>query len=86
MNNALEYPEAWKIFVDCARKWPNDDLKKGEWIYGIPDPENKTGYLYSNCPGELFIKFKNSFYKTPEEKTKEFRDFLVWLEHQEGKR
>jgi hypothetical protein len=86
MNNAIKYPEAWKIFVECARKWPDDNPSEGDWIYGIPDPQNKSGYLYSDCPGKLFLKFKTNFYKTTEEKIKEFRDFLVWLEFQEGKR
>ena len=86
MNNAIKYPEAWKIFVECVRKWPNDDSPNRKWKYGIPNPENKNGYLYSDCPGELFDKFRKSFYKTPEERIREFRNFLSWLEYQEGKR
>ncbi|MEO8399690.1 MAG: hypothetical protein ABI550_07745 [Ignavibacteriaceae bacterium] len=86
MDNAIEYPEAWKIFVNCVRKWPNDDSTEVNWKYVIPNPENKTGYLYSDWPAKLFDKFRKSFYKTPEEKIKEFRNFLIWLEYQEGKR
>jgi hypothetical protein len=87
MDNAKEYPEAWKIFIDCARKWESDDKnKKNKWVYGIPNPDSKNLYIYSDCPGELFKKFREIFYKSPEDKIKEFRDFLNWLEFQEGKR
>lgn len=86
MNNAIEYPEAWKIFVECSRKWSSDESNENKCIYGIPDPSNKNGYLYSDCPGKLFAKFKNNFYKTSEDTIKEFREFLIWLEHQEGRR
>lgn len=86
MSNSSNYPEAWSIFVECVRKWPDDNSPNTKWIYGIPNPENKTGYLYSDCPGKLFNKFKSSFYKSSEQKLKEFRDFLDWLDYQEGKR
>lgn len=86
MDNAKEYPEAWKIFVDCARKWPKKgSVRKDKWVYGIPNPEVKNQYIYSDCPEELFKKFKDIFYKSPKEKIKEFCDFLSWLEFQEGK-
>ena len=56
-NNAKLYSEAWKIFVDCARKFPNEDPAiEGKWIYGIPNPKNKKGYLYSDCPGKSLYK------------------------------
>lgn len=86
MSNSIKYPAAWKIFANCVRKWPKDNSSDSKWIYGIPNPENKTGYLYSDCPGELFSKFKNSFYKSSEQKILEFRNFLNWLEQLEGKR
>ncbi|MFV2016541.1 MAG: hypothetical protein ACC656_14010 [Candidatus Heimdallarchaeota archaeon] len=86
MDNAKEYPEAWKIFVDCSRKWPKQDSEGvNRWIYGIPNPEIKNQYIYSHCPAVLFKEFKDIFYKSPQEKIKEFRDFLSWLEFQEGK-
>ena len=86
LNNAIEYPETWKIFVECARKWPSKESGENNLDYGIPDPSNKNGYLYSDCMGKLFEKFKNSFYNTHEETIKEFREFLIWLENQERKR
>jgi len=46
MSNAEKYPEAWKIFVECARKWSSDNQNKHKFIYGIPNPENKNAYLY----------------------------------------
>ncbi|MCX6151956.1 MAG: hypothetical protein NTX22_15630 [Ignavibacteriales bacterium] len=83
MNNAIEYPEAWKIFVDCVRKFPDN---KSIWVYGIPNPQNKNSYLYSDCPGKLFNNFKNLFYKSPQEEIAEFYEFINWLEWQEGKK
>ncbi len=86
INNAELYPEAWKIFVDCARKFPNKDPEiKSKWIYGIPNPQNKMGYLYSDCPGKLFSKFKSLFYQKPMDEIIEFRDFINSLECAEGK-
>ena len=58
---------------------------EGKWIYGIPNPKNKKGYLYSDCPGKLFIKFKDLFYQKPRDEIVMFLDFLDKLEFAEGK-
>lgn len=56
MSNSEKYPEAWKVYIDCVRKWEETDLLEYPegWKYGIPNPENPKEYLYSNCPGKLF--------------------------------
>ncbi len=85
MTNSQKFPEAWKVYIDCVRKWEESDLEKYPegWKYGIPNPKNHSEYLYSNCPGKLFIKFKDLFYGRDE--IKEFRKFLWELEMMEGK-
>jgi len=84
-SNSVKYPEAWKIYIDCVRKWESDDLKKYPtgWKYGIPNPAEPASYIYSHCPGMLFIKFKDIFYKNS--KIAEFRKFLWWLDSKEGR-
>ncbi len=86
ISNAEKYPEAWKIFVDCVRKWKEYnriDYPEG-WKYGIPNPIDCNEYLYSNCPGKLFLKFNNLYYQ--QSKMGKFRKFLDWLEMMEGKK
>ena len=84
-SNSNRFPEAWKIFKDCARKFPvkeSDEYPNG-WQYGIPNPTFIQSYLYSDCPGKLFIKFKDLFYK--KNGIMGFRKFLWRLEMMEGK-
>lgn len=87
MSNSKKYPEAWKIFIECVRKWDEDDFEKypNGWRYGIPNPANVDEYLFSDCPGKLFIKFKNLFYEKQNKPITAFRTFLDWLEYSEGK-
>jgi hypothetical protein len=84
-SNSKKYPEAWKVYVDCVRKWETKNLEKYHdgWKYGIPDPTNPKNYLYSSCPGRLFLNFKDLFYKRDE--LRNFRHFLWELEMMEGK-
>jgi hypothetical protein len=85
MSNSERFPEAWKIYIDCVRKWEETDLKEFPegWKYGIPNPKDHNEYLYSNCPGKLFMKFKNLFYAR--EELMDLRKFLWNLEMMEGK-
>lgn len=85
MSNSEKYPEAWKIYIDCVRKWDEGDGEKYPegWRYGIPNPSKPNEYLFSDCPGKLFIKFKNIFYTT--NGIPGFRNFLWKLEMMEGK-
>lgn len=85
MRNSKKYPEAWKVFIDCVRKWEEKDLEKYPegWKYGIPNPKTPNEYLYKNCPGKLFMCFKGLFYSTNE--ILELRKFLWKLEMMEGK-
>lgn len=85
MSNSEVYPDAWKIYEDCVRKWNDDDKSEYPtgWKYGIPNPINYNEYLYSNCPGKLFQVFRKLFYKNYE--LWNFRKFLWNLELAEGK-
>jgi hypothetical protein len=85
MSNSKRFPEAWKIYIDCVRKWkvPKDKQFPTGWKYGIPNPESISEYLYSDCPGKLFMKFKAIFYRHSE--IGKFRTFLWKLEMMEGK-
>lgn len=85
MSNSIRFPEAWKIYTECVRKWevPNDKQYPNGLKYGIPNPVNLKEYLYSDCPGKLFIQFKNSFYLN--NGIRGFRNFLWKLEVAEGK-
>ena len=85
MSNSEIYPEAWKIYIDCVRKWEEADINKYPegWKYGIPNPENLKEYLYSDCAGKLFMKFKNLYYS--KYGIQGFRNFLWKLEMAEGK-
>jgi hypothetical protein len=85
MTNSERFPEAWKVYNDCVRKWEETDLLEYPegWKYGIPNPKNPKEYLYSNCPGKLFMKFKNLFYLRDE--IVGLRKFLWELELMEGK-
>jgi hypothetical protein len=85
MGNSEKYPEAWNIYIDCVRKWEEDDEEKyPEGLrYGIPNPQKPNEYLFSDCPGKLFIKFKDLYY--PEHGIRRFRNFLWKLEMLEGK-
>ena len=85
LSNSELFPEAWKVYVDCVRKWKDDDIKKYPtgWKYGIPKPMKPKSYLYSDCPGKLFSEFKKLFYNDSE--IVKFRRFLWWLEMQEDK-
>ena len=85
MSNSQKYPEAWKIYTDCVRKWKEADIEKypSGWKYGIPNPENLKEYLYSDCAGKLFMKFKNLYYM--KNGIQGFRNFLWKLEMAEGK-
>ena len=64
MTNSERFPEAWNVYIDCVRKWEEIDLSEYPegWKYEIPNPQDFSEYLYSNCPGKLFMKFKNFFY------------------------
>jgi hypothetical protein len=83
--NSKRYPEAWKIYIDCVRKWEEADEEKYQegWRYGIPNPLKPTEYLFSDCPGKLFVKFKDLYYL--EHGIRGFRNFLWKLEMMEGK-
>jgi len=85
IKNSELFHEAWKIYKDCVRKWEDCDLTTYPegWKYGIPNSENPDSYLYSNCPGKLFMEFKDLFYKNCG--IAKFRNFLLWLEKKEGK-
>ena len=85
MSNSEKYPDAWKIYIDCIRKWKESDKKQYPegWRYGIPNPKNITEYLYSDCPGKLFMKFKNLYYEN--HGVAGFRNFLWKLELMEGR-
>ena len=85
MKNSEKYPEAWKIYIDCVRKWEETDEEKYPegWRYGIPNPQKPTEYLYSDCPGKLFIEFKDLYYT--EHGIRGFRNFLWKLELMEQK-
>jgi hypothetical protein len=85
MSNSKKYPEAWKVYNDCVRKWQiesESDFPNG-WKYGIPNPQLPNEYLYSDCPGKLFMKFKDLFYQVNQ--IVKFKKFLYWLEEKEGK-
>ena len=85
ISNSIKYPEAWRIYVDCVRKWKvskNEEYPTG-WKYGIPKPISPYDYLYSDCPGKLFVIFKEIFYQ--ESEIVQFRKFLWGLECLEGK-
>jgi len=68
-----------------VRKWEvsNQPNFPDGWKYGISNPENSSEYLFSNCPGKLFIKFKTLYYENCT--IGKFRKFLLWLEVKEGK-
>jgi hypothetical protein len=85
MSNSIKYPEAWKIYIDCVRKWEEADKEKYPegWRYGIPNPLMPTEYLFSDCPGKLFMKFKDLYYS--EFGIRGFRKNLWKLEMMEGK-
>lgn len=86
MGNSKAYPEAWQIFVDCVRKFPQN---KEEQRYGIPNPLDFSDYLWSFHQGVLFWKFKTAYYsvhKKNKSEIQKFVDFLVWLEKLEGKK
>lgn len=85
MSNSEKHPEAWKVYIDCVRKWPVEEGKQFPtgWKYGIPNPENTNEYLFSDCPGKLFNKFKNLYYIN--HGIRKFRIFLWKLENLEGK-
>ncbi|MBK9730024.1 MAG: hypothetical protein IPO83_01845 [Chitinophagaceae bacterium] len=80
-----KYPEAWKVYIDCVHKWKvtEDEQFPNGWKYGIPNPENRNDYLYSDCPAKLFIEFKNLFYQN--HGIIGVRTFLWRLEKMEGK-
>lgn len=85
ISNSERFPEAWEIYIESVRKWKVDndkDFCKG-WKYGIPNPKNLQEYLYSDCPGKLFLKFKTLYYQSL--KIVSFRKFLWRLELMEGK-
>ena len=67
------------------RKWKVEKQKEFSegWKYGIPNPKNLKEYLYSDCPGKLFLKFKTLYYQTSN--IVNFRKFLWWLEMIEEK-
>lgn len=83
--NSIKFPEAWKVYIDCVRKWKEADkeIYPAGWKYGIPNPSNHSEYLYSHCPGELFIEFKNLYYS--KDKMRKFVGFLSRLKLMEGK-
>jgi hypothetical protein len=85
MSNSEKYPDAWKIYINCVRKWEEHDKEKYPtgWKYGIPNPENLKDYLFSDCAGKLFMKFKNLYYAN--NGIQGFRNFLWKLEMMEGK-
>lgn len=85
LSNSKRFPEAWKVYIDCVRKWKvkEDEQYPDGWKYGIPNPENKSDYLYSDCPGKLFVEFKDLFYRNYG--ITGVRNFLWWLEIKEGK-
>lgn len=85
MCNSEKFPEAWKIYIDCVRKWQSTDKSNypSGWKYGIPNPKKTAEYLYSDCPGKLFVKFKDLFYFNYG--ITGFKKFLWELELNEGK-
>jgi hypothetical protein len=85
-SNSELFPEAWKVYEECVRKWETNDIEtySSGWKYGIPNPCNPKDYLYCDCPGKLFQKFKDLYYSQAE--IGKFREFLTWLECMEGKR
>lgn len=85
MSNSERYPKAWTVYVDCVRKWEIKDLEEypDGWQYGIPNPEYYSEYLYSNCPGKLFILYRNLFYRNKQISVS--RELLWKLEMMDGK-
>jgi hypothetical protein len=85
ISNSEKYPEAWQVYTDCVRKWKVRKSNKylEGWKYGIPNPIQPTEYLYTGCPGRLFILFKDLFYE--KYGIAGFRKFLLTLELAECK-
>lgn len=61
-KNSELYPEAWAFFIEQARNMEEEEESKfGR--YRIPKPDMSGNFIYSNCPGILFSRFKEEFYK-----------------------
>lgn len=65
MTNSEKYPEAWKVFVKCARN------NNGQ--YNIPNPLNTCGFIWADDPLSLFNKFKAAFYEAHPTKEQIFK-------------
>ena len=37
LSNSELFPEAWKVFVDCVRKWKDNDINP-TWLYANSPP------------------------------------------------
>jgi len=59
MSNSERFPEAWKVYIDCVRKWEETDLKEYPegWKYGIPNPKgHKEYFIFQIVLGKLFME------------------------------
>lgn len=62
VSNEVKYPEAWKFFEEHARNIEDEEESKyGK--YRIPSPDMSGSFIYADCPGVLFLLFKEEFYK-----------------------
>lgn len=62
ISNAIKYPEAWKFFIEHARNM-EDEIESEHGKYRIPIPDRSGNFIYADCPGVLFLLFKEEFYK-----------------------
>ena len=62
ISNAVKYPEAWEFFIEHARNM-EDETESKYGKYRIPKPDMSGNFIYADCPGVLFLLFKEEFYK-----------------------
>ena len=62
-TNEELYPECWKFFIEFARNITQEEDIKHLGKYRISAPDMSGRFIYANCPGVLFSKLKDEFYK-----------------------
>jgi len=61
--NSEKYPEAWAFFIEHARNISEEPEVNHHGKYSVPMPDKSGRFLYADCPGLLFTKFNEEFYK-----------------------
>lgn len=61
-SNKDLYPEAWEFFIEHARNMTGTEFEE-RGLYRIPVPDLSGDFIYADCPGILFLRFKKEFYK-----------------------